>query len=391
VPTYSDATLDYDEVDRLYDGVQIDLAGLTLVVGNADVTDYLAARSLKVSANTHGNAHGTLGAVLNDPPAVPATEQEVRLYVEGLSRFLGVTKAIGAREFRGGHLFVTIDAQAEAQSEGIPTSSPWDVSDTPNGTTTFGYESLSRQERTTEGGAAKTSFELVMRKDGLWIDQNVDVTAANYDLSAETFTIREASVEWPTADAPRYTLTLGDPLVRLTEVVRDHDVEEVENATAEVIVNEAGLTITNGKLTVTNPGGTVVIDGTSNMFKIIASGTVQHTELADQQGVSDTLFPALGDDWDTIPIAFAGLSFFDGVIGNVRQVNRAINMTKSYAAHLSGGSPTKAIQGIEFEASLGSFINSTTGFAAIRLGFTNWSGEDRTVYARFHLCQEAAI
>lgn len=45
------------------------------------------------------------------------------------------------------------------------------------------------------------------------------------------------------------------------------------NAPATVVIDDTGLAITNGKLTVTNPGGTVIIDGTSNMFKIAATAT----------------------------------------------------------------------------------------------------------------------
>jgi hypothetical protein len=41
-----------------------------------------------------------------------------------------------------------------------------------------------------------------------------------------------------------------------------------------VAMGGAGLFITDGALTVANPVGTVVIDGSSNMFKIAASGTL---------------------------------------------------------------------------------------------------------------------
>jgi hypothetical protein len=40
-----------------------------------------------------------------------------------------------------------------------------------------------------------------------------------------------------------------------------------------VAVGGAGLFITDGGLTVTNAGSTVIIDGTSDMFKIVATGT----------------------------------------------------------------------------------------------------------------------
>lgn len=43
---------------------------------------------------------------------------------------------------------------------------------------------------------------------------------------------------------------------------------------ASVIIDRGGITVTNGAITVTNPGGTVIIDGTSDMFRIAATGTV---------------------------------------------------------------------------------------------------------------------
>jgi hypothetical protein len=44
-----------------------------------------------------------------------------------------------------------------------------------------------------------------------------------------------------------------------------------------VAMGAAGLFITDGALTVANPGSTVIIDGTSNMFKIAATGTISAT------------------------------------------------------------------------------------------------------------------
>jgi hypothetical protein len=41
-----------------------------------------------------------------------------------------------------------------------------------------------------------------------------------------------------------------------------------------VAVGGAGLFVTDGAITVTNPGSTVIIDGTSNMFKIVTTGTM---------------------------------------------------------------------------------------------------------------------
>jgi hypothetical protein len=48
----------------------------------------------------------------------------------------------------------------------------------------------------------------------------------------------------------------------------------VLNSDGNVVIDSSGVTIINGKITVTNAGSTVIIDGTSNMFKIAATGTL---------------------------------------------------------------------------------------------------------------------
>ena len=57
-------------------------------------------------------------------------------------------------------------------------------------------------------------------------------------------------------------------------VMEAGQVRIVNNSTGDVVINASGITITNGAITVTNPSATVVIDGTSNMFKIQATGTL---------------------------------------------------------------------------------------------------------------------
>jgi len=50
--------------------------------------------------------------------------------------------------------------------------------------------------------------------------------------------------------------------------------EELYNVPGEVIIDDAGITIINGALVVKNPGGTTIIDGTSDHFRIASTGTI---------------------------------------------------------------------------------------------------------------------
>jgi hypothetical protein len=43
---------------------------------------------------------------------------------------------------------------------------------------------------------------------------------------------------------------------------------------SNVVIDSSGIQVINGKLTVTNPGSVVIIDGTSDMFRIVATGTL---------------------------------------------------------------------------------------------------------------------
>lgn len=50
---------------------------------------------------------------------------------------------------------------------------------------------------------------------------------------------------------------------------------DISHANADVLINSSGITVTNGKIIVRNGAATVIIDGSSNMFKIAASGSLQ--------------------------------------------------------------------------------------------------------------------
>jgi hypothetical protein len=146
-----------------------------------------------------------------------------------------------------------------------------------------------------------------------------------------------------------------------------------------------------GLRVVSADGSTVIIDGTSDMYRILASGTVSLTVASGDAGqVSDTVLSGAGA-FSTVPIAFAGVSFSNAVDGNVRQVNREIGFIDAWVADSSGGSPTHKVRAIEYEASLGSFRQVTTQYGGIRIGVSNYSGISRTAYARYQLCAQAAL
>ncbi len=72
------------------------------------------------------------------------------------------------------------------------------------------------------------------------------------------------------------------------DVLVMRSLDGINAATGNVRVDSSGIAVTNGKITVTNASSTVVIDGTSNMFKIAATGTLQTAGFTNSAGWSTT-------------------------------------------------------------------------------------------------------
>lgn len=166
---------------------------------------------------------------------------------------------------------------------------------------TYGYGRLRKLTRTTEGGSPVTTYTATYRADGLWANMNVELTSSILGLSALELTIKDATVKWPTRNAPEYTFEIGEPLVHLAQLVTDAVVPpagsitetqisdgaistpklaanaviaNLVNVAGHVVISDTGVAIGNGALSVTNPGGTVIIDGEHDMFRILATGTL---------------------------------------------------------------------------------------------------------------------
>jgi len=147
-----------------------------------------------------------------------------------------------------------------------------------------------------------------------------------------------------------------------------------------------------GLQVVSADGSTVIIDGTSNMFKIVASGSVSITQADNTSGVADTALPGLGTWSGVIPMCVSGVSFSNSPTGNVRQLAREVTFLNMWAAPTSGGATTSRIRGITAEASVGSSVGAVSGDAAIRIGLGVWgNGAGVTAYGYYQLCKETSI
>jgi len=92
-----------------------------------------------------------------------------------------------------------------------------------------------------------------------------------------------------------------------------------------VAMGAAGLFITDGAITVTNPGATVIIDGTSNMFKIAATGTLTQAfgAVGTRPGNSVQL-TALGNGFTVLPTFLANITNQNSSAANPRFLGRDV-------------------------------------------------------------------
>lgn len=192
---------------------------VTLTIAATDQTNYLGARSLKIRKTADG-AQGTLDATLIAPVTLPAVEDHIT-FVDGATTVYEGTVRVVKRRAVKGTVFVDIACQDDAAAAGVPGTSAFNLSDAPNGTTTFGYQNLQVQTESVDDGTAKTTYTLDMWEPGLIAGDNIFLTAADYSLSAVEVTIQQIEVTYVKETAPVYSLTLGDALVRLENVVRD--------------------------------------------------------------------------------------------------------------------------------------------------------------------------
>jgi hypothetical protein len=181
-----------------------------------------------------------------------------------------------------------------------------------------------------------------------------------------------------------------------TMVVDDVSAERtaggVANSDGNVLINAAGIVVTNGKITVTNPGSTVVIDGTSNMFKIAATGTLDTGSVADDSSGSATVdLASLAPR--TSSLAMLAMIGTGTAASDARRTAPYLDgVGVGFVAATSGGAVTskRAIQSGRTEAA-SSLVGAGTDTPRVTISFVNRTGAAVTRYLRYYLLQETAI
>ena len=94
------------------------------------------------------------------------------------------------------------------------SAAPFGLSDSPNGSTTFGYRKISRS-RVARTTGDETRLELECWEEGLLPGQTVQLTNVLFGYSADDFTIVDCQVGWDRDDHAVYRIHLGDAIVTM--------------------------------------------------------------------------------------------------------------------------------------------------------------------------------
>jgi hypothetical protein len=177
-----------------------------------------------------------------------------------------------------------------------------------------------------------------------------------------------------------------------------NEVWEVKsNATqdgASVIVNRDGITVTNGAITVYNDDEVIIIDGTSDMFKIVASDTMTHSQGAASTGSTETTISGSGLPLDVTPAFVAylteGLTPAANANRNLGFFIKPRGVRPGYLANSSGGATTTSVATILWwaETFSGTNVSDPSISTAIENGTPATTAE---IYVRWHALKETAI
>jgi hypothetical protein len=241
-------------------------------------------------------------------------------------------------------------------------------------------------------------------RSGWRADQNVTITSPADDLSAQVLRIVKVTTEFWRGDGQRqFTVDAGKTGARLSGVPTAQDVGNpafiVRNRL--MFMNDNGVvgpgyiagSPNGGLLIVSNDGSSVIIDGTSDMFKIAASGSVS-SAIPAVSGTTlgtatvTTSFPGLG----TLPFTPGHQSYVASAAGTGSGRSQS-PLTQYYpgtqfVAGTSGGVVTNTALVPLTTGYLRTYLSA--GIAQIDFVLINAAGAT-TYYGYFYILQETAI
>jgi hypothetical protein len=169
------------------------------------------------------------------------------------------------------------------------------------------------------------------------------------------------------------------------------------NTPGEVTIDTSGLAITNGALTVTNAGAVVIIDGTSDMFKIAASGSLSSTCAAlsganYSTSVATATLSGLGA-LSATPMHLSSIADNNGNTGT-RSVGHDLLYNVPSAAWTgvtSGGATSgQAILPTSIAGNMSTHLNGSS-ICVVQLDVNNAYTSSETLYGYYYILVESAL
>lgn len=162
-----------------------------------DVTDIIQHSTLTVKFRT-------VDLTLVDPSPIPEVGQLLTITEP---EWTGGVDQIETSEYED-VLFVKVTCVVDGFFETFPA--PFGISDTPNGSTTFGYRNLSiRQTWNEQAQEVETRGTVEVFEPGLRPGDMLPITSVNHGFSAEVFEIQDVTVTWLREDAPWHRIEFG--------------------------------------------------------------------------------------------------------------------------------------------------------------------------------------
>lgn len=192
---------------------------LSLMVAGVERISSLRANSLRLTT-TADAAQGVLDfEFLNRKPSI---DQTVVLSDGATTYYDGHVRAYSTSEVKSGTWYCTVSCQDDAGAIGGTPSAPYNLSDTPNYTTTFPYVDLKMDVDGARGASyvsTTTTGTVSTWRAGLAPGQMIEITSANNSLSAASYRIMSMDVTWPDNKTPFYTIKFGDSPIRLKDTL----------------------------------------------------------------------------------------------------------------------------------------------------------------------------
>jgi hypothetical protein len=242
------------------------------------------------------------------------------------------------------------------------------------------------------------------------VGQRVEIKLTRHGVDAYTWfrVIRRTVTPFAGSDVV-YTVTLGLASNVLAAATGGRGGDEIwphkSNAHedgATVRVDRGGITITDGGITVTNGDDVVIIDGSSDMFRIAATGTLSDTVAAGSGGTETATLTGLGT---ALSAPLAVVSMIGSSLtseANAAAVNTSkglalapdgLNWNDSYVATSSGGTVDEPAVTTSYIATGGGQLSATpTGTMTAKLWSSSAAGSvTRYFHMRYYVLEQAAI